>query len=130
MISSNAAAKAVRLSTWLCARSAAARERVLGQHALAERVDRRDRRDVQRAQRGGQSLPRGRVDGPQVRVRRLFGRELGAQHRLDQRPDPAHQLVGGAVGERHDQHLVDARVAADQAIDHEVLDEIGLAGAG
>ena len=37
---------------------------------------------------------------------------------------------GGPVGERHDQHLVEPRVAADQPIDDQVLDEEGLARPG
>ena len=108
----------------------AARERVLGQDALAERVDCRDRRDVEAARRGLQALARGRVDRPDVRAGCLVARRIGPQDAADEAADSPDQLCGRALAERHDQDLVDARVAAHQPVDDQVFDQIRLAGAG
>ena len=60
---------------------------------------------------------------------RRRGRDRARPDPLDQALDAAPQLGGRAIGEGHDQHLVEARVAADQPIDDQVLDEERLAGA-
>ena len=55
--------------------------------------------------------------GSPARRRRAWRRSL-----RDERADPLRQLGGRAIGERHDQDLVEAGVAAEQAIDDQVLE--------
>jgi hypothetical protein len=72
----------------------------------------------------------GRVQAPAT-----LGRVPRARSRRDpQQPGDggahaAHQLGRGLVGERDDQDLLEARVAADDAVDDQVLEQVGLAGA-
>ena len=127
MTSSNATRERGPALDLALGQQAAARERVLGQHALAERVDGRDRR----ARRSASAASASRAAASMSRRARGGSRPSAVPSTCRiERADPAHQLGGRPLGERDDQHLVDARVAAHQAIDHQVLDEVRLAGAG
>jgi hypothetical protein len=107
----------------------ARRERVLDQDPVAESVDRVDRRVVERGHRRAQPAPRVVVDPPRRGGLGLGSRRHGARQPVEQVADPQPQLGDRLVGERDQQDLTELGASEDQ-IDHAVLEEERLAGAG
>jgi hypothetical protein len=103
-------------------------EGVLGQHAVAEGVDGADGRRLERRDRLRQPRARGVVDGPRSGPahRARATREHLAQARAHLGP----QLRRGAFGERDRQDLLDRHLADDHRVHDQVLERVGLAGAG
>ena len=105
---------------------AARGECVLDEDAVAEPVDREDRRVVERGDGGAEPALRVVVDGPHRVARRI---DLHARQAIEQIADAHAQLGDRLLGERDEQQLPQLGAGEDQ-VDHAVLEEVRLAGAG
>ena len=104
-------------------------KRVIPQNAATKTVDRRYRRAIEGQQGIAQPAARMVVDEPATLA--------GGMARLDRKMAKLAQLLaqaqaklgGGALGEGNDQDLFHARVVIEQQLDHQVLEQVCLAGA-
>jgi hypothetical protein len=107
---------------------AAGGERLVGQHPLAEAVDRGDRRGVDAIEGVAQPGPGAVIERPGFVG--SGGRRRAPHHLGEQAADARAQFRGGLLGVRDDDDAIDRGVGGEQQVDDLVLEEVGLAGAG
>ncbi len=116
----------------LLVEQATARKGVLAEHALAKPVDRGNRGGVERMKRSLDAFARAAVERPEVAaalVLRRRGLSAAREELLELAPEASAKLVGGLLGERHDEHAVQRDLGGQEKLDDDLLQRERLAGA-